>query len=74
MNRGEPAKCHPNPLEDKITKMYRHDHEHLEFISLFVDSVTVRPFLEDLRRVKQAAALFQRLPRAQRLDESTEAA
>jgi hypothetical protein len=54
--------------------MHRHDQRHLDFINLFVDSVTVRPFLEDLRRVKRAAALFRQLPRADRFDENTEAA
>ena len=55
--------------------MYRHDRAHLDFVNQFVDSVTVRPFLEDLLRIKQASALFRRLPRAARYEEtSTEAA
>jgi hypothetical protein len=38
--------------------MYFHSRQNLEFVSRFIDSVTVRPFLEDLRRVKQATELF----------------
>ncbi len=51
--------------------MYRHDQVNLEFINSFVDAVTVRPFFEDLRRIKRAAALFRELPRAVRFDERT---
>ncbi len=55
--------------------MYRHSRPHIEFVNRFVDSVTVRPFLDDLLRVKHAAALFRQLPRGARYDEtSTEAA
>jgi hypothetical protein len=55
--------------------MYRHDHLNLEFVNSFVDAVTVRPFFEDLRRIKRASALFRQLPRQERYEEtSTEAA
>jgi hypothetical protein len=55
--------------------MYRHDSVNLEFVNSFVDAVTVRPFFEDLRRIKQAAAVFRKLPRQDRYEEtSTEAA
>lgn len=50
--------------------MYRNEHSNLEFVSHFVDAVTVRPFFEDLRRIKRAAALFRSLPRQERPDES----
>ncbi|PRQ03556.1 hypothetical protein ENSA5_14880 [Enhygromyxa salina] len=45
--------------------MYRHDRQHLEFVSQFVDSVTVRPFFEDLRQLKRISAMMGRLPRAE---------
>jgi hypothetical protein len=55
--------------------MYRHESINLEFINSFVDAVTVRPFFEDLRRIKRAATLFRQLPRQERYEEtSTEAA
>ena len=55
--------------------MYRHEHTNLEFVNSFVDAVTVRPFFEDLRRIKRAAALFRQLPRQERYEETaTEAA
>jgi hypothetical protein len=38
--------------------MYSQSRQNLEFITRFVDSVTIRPFLEDLRRVKRATELF----------------
>jgi hypothetical protein len=38
--------------------MYSQSRQQLEFINPFVDSVTIRPFLEDLRRVKRATELF----------------
>jgi hypothetical protein len=38
--------------------MYSQSQQNLEFINLFIDSVTIRPFLEDLRRVKRATELF----------------
>jgi hypothetical protein len=38
--------------------MYSQSRHNLDFINLFVDSVTIRPFLEDLRRVKRATELF----------------
>lgn len=55
--------------------MYRQDHLNLEFVNHFVDAVTIRPFFEDLRRIKRAAAIFRQLPRTERYEEtSTEAA
>lgn len=55
--------------------MYRHAQSNVDFVSQFVDAVTVRPFFEDLRRIKRAAALFRQLPRHDRVEEaSTEAA
>lgn len=39
-----------------------------QFISQFVDAVTVRPFLNDLRRMKQAASIFRTLPRLEVLE------
>ena len=55
--------------------MYRHDQLSLDFVNHFVDSVTVRPFFEDLRRIKRASALFRQLPRLERYEAaSTEAA
>lgn len=38
--------------------MYLHSRQNLEFVLHFIDSVTVRPFLEDLRRVKRATQQF----------------
>jgi hypothetical protein len=38
--------------------MYIHSRQNLEFVQQFIDSVTVRPFLEDLRRVKRATQQF----------------
>lgn len=35
------------------------------FIAQFVDAVTVRPFLNDLRRMKQSSAIFRPLPRTE---------
>lgn len=55
--------------------MFRHDQLNLEFVNSFVDSVTIRPFFEDLRRIKRASAVFRQLPRVERFEEtSTEAA
>ena len=55
--------------------MYRHNSINLEFVNAFVDSVTVRPFFEDLRRIKRASAMFRQLPVRERIEEtSTEAA
>ena len=42
--------------------MYSQRNPH-QFINQFVDAVTVRPFLNDLRRMKQSAAIFRTLPR-----------
>jgi hypothetical protein len=38
--------------------MYFHSRQNIEFVSQFIDSITVRPFLEDLRRVKRATEQF----------------
>ncbi|MFO7566521.1 MAG: hypothetical protein R6X02_28015 [Enhygromyxa sp.] len=55
--------------------MYSHDHLNLDFVNNFVDAVTIRPFFEDLRRIKRASAVFRQLPRLERYEEtSTEAA
>jgi hypothetical protein len=55
--------------------MYSHDRINLEFVNSFVDSVTIRPFFEDLRRIKRASAMFRQLPARERFEEtSTEAA
>jgi hypothetical protein len=55
--------------------MYSHDRINLEFVNSFVDAVTIRPFFEDLRRIKRAAAVFRQLPRVERYEETkTEAA
>lgn len=55
--------------------MFRHDPQHLEFITKFVDSVTTRPFFEDLRRVSATYGDFP-IGRGSRNDPeaSTEAA
>lgn len=42
--------------------MYSQRNPH-QFINQFVDAVTVRPFLNDLRRMKQQASIFRTLPR-----------
>jgi len=39
-----------------------HRNPSLRFAARFVDSVTVRPFYEDLRRIKQQANRFGSLP------------
>lgn len=55
--------------------MSRTSPSDLTFINNFVDAVTVRPFFEDLRRLKQASAMFRPLPRAERVEaDKTEAA
>lgn len=38
--------------------MHRQDRKHIAFITRFVESVTVRPFMEDLRRASAARAIF----------------
>jgi hypothetical protein len=38
------------------------------FISQFVDSVTVRPFLNDLRRMKRATSIVRTLPRLETVE------
>lgn len=53
--------------------MYRHTAKHLTFVTRFVDSVTVRPFFDDLRRSSETAQLSApRRPR--RIEAKTEAA
>lgn len=55
--------------------MYRQNCHNVDFINRFIDSVTIRPFLEDLRRVKRAAEQFPLVPRViQHEQSSTEAA
>ncbi len=49
--------------------MYNQRNAH-QFINQFVDAVTVRPFFNDLRRMKQAA-IFMPLPRLEKLETST---
>jgi hypothetical protein len=46
------------PQPERETTMYSQRRQNLEFVTRFVDSVTIRPFLEDLRRVKRATELF----------------
>jgi hypothetical protein len=47
--------------------MYSQRISH-KFVSQFVDAVTVRPFLHDLRRMKQAASIFRALPRLETVE------
>ena len=42
--------------------------ENFRFIANFVDAVTVRPFLSDLRRVARDAHVFRPLPREPEFD------
>ena len=35
---------------------------HIEFASAFVDAVTIRPFLGDLRRMRRTARVLRSLP------------
>lgn len=44
---------------------------HLQFVSKFIDSVTIRPFMADLQRMKSQPEIFRALPR---LDDRTAAA
>lgn len=44
-----------------MNRMNRYDRDYLEFVDMFVDSVTVRPFLEDLLRLKRTMAVFSQL-------------
>ena len=48
-----------------IGNLAMHDQQ-LRFINEFVDSVTVRPFLEDLRRSRQLSMMLARLPQIAR--------
>ena len=43
--------------------MSRNRDPRLQFIANFVDSVTVRPFMADLRRMKASPGVFGPLPR-----------
>jgi hypothetical protein len=54
--------------------MYLQSRQNLEFVQHFIDSVTVRPFLEDLRRVKRATELFPLAAKTRPLPSSTQAA
>lgn len=55
--------------------MNRYDRQSLEFVNMFVDCVTVRPFFNDLLRLKRTMAMFSRMPGVeQRKDKSTVAA
>ncbi len=59
--------------------MFHRQAQQLQFIHQFVDAVTVRPFLDDLRRIKRAASVFRSLPRViqdqeEAANSSTEAA
>ena len=42
--------------------MSRSKRQEITFVNNFVDSVTVRPFFEGLRRVKQTSARFKMPP------------
>lgn len=44
----------------------RTSYETIQFVTHFVDSVTILPFFEDLRRVKRNAAILRSLPLRQR--------
>lgn len=43
---------------------------HLQFVSKFVDSVTIRPFIAGLQRMKSQPEIFRALPR---LDDGSDA-
>ncbi|PRQ06009.1 hypothetical protein [Enhygromyxa salina] len=48
---------------------------HDEFVHMFVDCVTIRPFFEDLLRLKRTMAMLPRVPGAEpRKDKTTVAA
>jgi hypothetical protein len=53
--------------------MYFQSRQELEFAIRFIDSVTVRPFLEDLRRVRRATEQFPLVAKSRPLP-STQAA
>lgn len=48
----------PSVLNQEATMSHRHNN--LEFVAHFVDAVTVRPLLADLRRMRRAADVFRR--------------
>ncbi|PRQ05938.1 hypothetical protein [Enhygromyxa salina] len=55
--------------------MNRYDRQDLEFVRMFVDCVTIRPFLNDLLRLKRTMAMFNRSIAVQQpKDKSTVAA
>jgi hypothetical protein len=54
--------------------MYRRQDPKLEFVAQFVDSLTVRPFFEDLRRMRRAPHVFQPLPRFEENEQLSETA
>ena len=58
----------------KTPNMHRQNRQHLAFVHQFVDSVTVRPFFEDLRRVKQATDLYRSLPLVESWERETDEA
>jgi len=41
--------------------MYHRPHTDLAFVETFVDALTVRPFLNDLRRTRKSRLLLQAL-------------
>lgn len=45
--------------------MHRRKDPKLEFVAQFVDSLTVRPFFQDLRRLRRAPHVFRPLPRVE---------
>jgi hypothetical protein len=49
--------------KERLLIMSRKHDSHLNFISNFVDSVTVRPFMADLRRMKAMPEIYRPLPR-----------
>ena len=51
--------------------MNRYDHQYLEFVHMFVDCVTVRPFFADLLRLKRSMAMFDRYPSTERPKDSS---
>ena len=55
--------------------MHRHDLPNVHFVNRFIDCVTIRPFLDDLRKAKRVAEQLPIMPRViSRSTQSTEAA
>lgn len=46
----------------------------IDFASMFVNRVTVRPFLSDLARIKQSPEFFRSLPRLEQTDRDEDTA